>query len=674
MKEAAGTIDKYQPLWGSWKADELIAQEDGCELYRVYKEEWGKQYVSTVKLLSFLVGRNDILEAQTLGLDPAELPLYFKSLVDIQNEIELMYRLRGSSNIIAYEDHTVFEKKDGKGWDVLIRMEYLQPLSRVIPGNGLEASEAARLGSDICRALEVCAREGIIHRDIKDSSIFVSPRGEYKLGSFGMAKELNKGGRSALQSLSPLYMAPELYKEQGYDSSVDIYSLGIVMYKLLNRGRLPFLPPPPGIITAGIAEKALLRRMSGEELPLPVNAGDSLGAIVLKACSYEKKDRYKSPAEFRQKLERFLKAESRSTRGCVAAPAQRSDCTGKACPEKEEAALEAAYVRELEKVAVVELAASIDKMDNERRKKDMRFIRNACIAAAIAILAFTAAFFNAYKTEQAAEEGPVAEAASIPVKAAGPSPTVEATPVPEPAAVKSGEDHYNEGIKHMKYSRFRQAISAFEEAKKLGYDTRKSDSQIRTARKKLELQKLNSEAMKLYEQKDYENAITAFESLARADAAAGSLAQYSDSFFRLAEEHNLSGVEYHNQGKLEQSVKEFDAALGVLDRMKKEEVKYEQARYNRQYELYDRNRDSLLEKMGRIDEYIRLADEGNRAGVQYFSEGSLDRAKEEFEKALVCLGKIKQLVPKYQESRYESLVKICGDNLNSIEEKLAPEQ
>jgi len=645
MKEAARTIDKYQPLWGSWKADELIAQEDGCELYRVHKEEWGKQYVSTVKLLSFLVGRNDIIEAQTLGLDPAELPLYFKSLVDVQNEIELMYRLRGGSNIVAYEDHAIFEQMDGKGWDVLIRMEYLQPISRVIQRSGLEASEAARLGSDICRALEVCAREDIIHRGIKDSSIFVSPRGEYKLGGFGMAREPNRGGRSALQSLSPLYMAPELYKEQGYDSSVDIYSLGIVMYKLLNRGRLPFLPPPPGTITAEDAERALLRRMSGEELPLPVNAGESIGTIVLKACSYYKKDRYKSPAEFRQKLERFLKTENRSPKTDAFVPVPTSDCPGKTHPEKEEAVLGAAYARELEKIAVVELAASIDKMDNERRKKDMRFIRNVCIAAAIAVMAFTAAFLNAYEAGQSAEEEPADKAASISVQAVEPSPTVETTPTLEPVA-----------------------------AKRLGYDAGKSDSQIRTARKKLELQKLNSEAMKLYEQGDYENAITAFGSLARADAAAGSLPQYSDCFFRLAEKHNLSGVEYHNQGKLEQSVKEFDEALAVLDRLKKEAVKYDQVRYNKQYGIYDGNKSSLLEKMGRIDEYIKLADECNRAGVKHFSEGSLDAAKEKFEKALEYLGKISQLAPQYKESRYKSLVKICGDNLSSIEEKLEPER
>lgn len=674
MKEATKTIDKYQPLWGSWRLDGLVARESGYELYRVCKEEWGKQYVSIVKHHSFQVDARDIMEAQALGLGSAELPAYFKSLIgNIQNEIELMYRLRGNSNIAAYEDHVIYEKDGGKGWDVLIRMEYLEPLSSIVAGNGLETVQVARLGIDICKALEACVREGIIHRDIKDSSIFVSTRGEYKLGSFGVARELTRSGRSALTSLSPLYMAPELYMEQGYDSTADIYSLGMVMYKLLNRGRLPFLPLPPGMISAEAVEQALLRRMSGEELPLPVDAGESLGAIVLRACSFDKKDRYKSPAEFRQKLERFLKAGGKSQKPDNSMLAISVDYSERALGEKDEVSAEAPYSGESEIAAVAELAASADKKDKERRIEDMRFVRNVCIMLAIATLAFASAFFVAYKTEPIAEE-PEVKASAIPITAVSPSPTAVAEPDPTAAAAKSGEEYYNDGMRHMKHERFWQAISAFEEAKKLGYDNKKIDSQIRSARKRLELQKLSSNAMKLYEQKEYEKAIAAFAELSKADTTVNSLPQYSDSFFNLAEKHNLSGVEYHNQGKLKQSLEEFDAALGIMDRMKQENIKLDQSRFNKQYGIYDMNRNSLLEKLGKIEEYIRSADEHNRAGVQFFSEGSLDKAKVEFEKALEQLERIRLLSPKYQESQYTKLTKLCGENLIIIQEKLGSER
>ncbi|MDD3706301.1 MAG: serine/threonine protein kinase, partial [Clostridiaceae bacterium] len=112
MKDSDRAIEKYQPLWGFWRVDELIGQGIGCEIYSVYKEEWGKRYVSTVKFMSFSISKNDISEAQAIGIERAAMPEYFKSLlVNVQNEIELMYKLRGNSNIVTYEDHGIYEKK-----------------------------------------------------------------------------------------------------------------------------------------------------------------------------------------------------------------------------------------------------------------------------------------------------------------------------------------------------------------------------------------------------------------------------------------------------------------------------------------------------------------------------------------------------------------------------------
>jgi serine/threonine protein kinase len=534
--------------------------------------------------------------------------------------------------------------------------------------------EIIRLGIDICKALEACAREGIIHRDIKDSSIFVSAKGEFKLGSFSMAKELMKGGRGALAQLSPLYMAPELYKEQGYDSSADIYSLGIVMYKLLNKGRLPFLPLPPDAITVDAAESALSLRMSGETMNLPVDGSEALGTIVLKACSYDKKDRYKSPHEFRQKLERLLKAGNKAAKldGIIAD--NTSEYTAEISSEKEETDVVAAYAKELEKIAVVELAASVDKINNNHKLKKKRFLRNIGICSAVVILAFTAAFISAYDVEPATEL-PAAESAAgtiqiTPSPINETTPTLTLTPTPVPTGIKSAEDHYKEGMTHMRNNRYWMAISAFEEAKKLGYEVEKSESQIRAAKKRIEVQKLNSKAINYYEQHEYEMAISVFSELAKADVSYKNSTQYSDSFFKLAEEHNLLGVKYFNEGKPEQSEKEFETALGVLERLKRDLIKYDQQKYNEEYGIYNGNKSNMLDKIQKIDEYIKLADEFNREGVKYVTEGTLYSAKYEVENALKELGKIKLLVPEYKESRYIALKKICEDNLRSIESKL----
>lgn len=107
-------------------------------------------------------------------------------------------------------------------------------------------ADVIRLGIDMCRALEVCAKENIIHRDIKPSNIFVSEHGDYKLGDFGVARHLEASCRELSKKGTYDYMAPEVYRDSVYDARADIFSLGIVLYKLMNNGRIPFLPPAPG--------------------------------------------------------------------------------------------------------------------------------------------------------------------------------------------------------------------------------------------------------------------------------------------------------------------------------------------------------------------------------------------------------------------------------------------
>ena len=101
-------------------------------------------------------------------------------------------------------------------------------------------------------------------------------------------------------------MAPEVYNGKPYGTTVDIYSLGLILYRLLNGNRLPFLPLAPAPITYADRENAWAKRFNGAPLPMPSHAEGRLGEIVLKACAYEPKDRYSSPVQMRQDLEAIL--------------------------------------------------------------------------------------------------------------------------------------------------------------------------------------------------------------------------------------------------------------------------------------------------------------------------------------------------------------------------------
>ena len=84
---------------------------------------------------------------------------------------------------------------------------------------------------------------------------------------------------------------------------MDIYALGLVLYKLMNHNRLPFLNLEKQLITYRDKENALTRRMSGETPPPPVDAGEAFGSVILKACAYDAKERYQTPEKFREALE-----------------------------------------------------------------------------------------------------------------------------------------------------------------------------------------------------------------------------------------------------------------------------------------------------------------------------------------------------------------------------------
>lgn len=297
-------------------------------------------------------------------------------------------------------------------------------------------------------------------------------------------------------------------------------------------------------------------------------------------------------------------------------------------------------------------------------------IKYAGIYFSIMLIAFIAAYYRAYEITPVEEE-PVARAIIRLTPAAEPSPTVKSTPTPEPILVKTGEDYYKEGMAFMRNNRYESAITAFREAKRLGYDPAKADSMISSAGKKAEAQRLASKARLYYSKKEYKSAISIYKQLAEIDAAYKSSDEYSNSYFRLAERHNALGVQYFNEGKPEQSVKEFEAALQLLQDLKDNVIKYDQAAYAKNYDTYSSNKNMMQEKAQKVKEYLAAADESNKAGVQYFTEDDLYGAKDEFERAISLLEKIKLMVPGYNDSKYAGLMKICSENLESIEAKLS---
>nr|MBQ6242793.1 leucine-rich repeat protein [Lachnospiraceae bacterium] len=134
------------------------------------------------------------------------------------------------------------------------------------------------------------------------TSYIIDPEGHFKLGDFGIARQLELTTGAYTRVGTPFYSAPEVAEGKRYDRRADIYSLGLVMYRLLNGGRLPFMPEKR-LMTPADRRNALERRLSGEAIPAPVNASESLAATVVKACAPKAGNRYENAAAFREALE-----------------------------------------------------------------------------------------------------------------------------------------------------------------------------------------------------------------------------------------------------------------------------------------------------------------------------------------------------------------------------------
>lgn len=292
--------NQYGRVFDHWQIQGFLGQGSGGKsaVFRLTRTDSNRGN-SALKVINLIEERGQID-----NLSDARLHDY-ESIREVckrsaEQEVWLMDSLQGNTNIVDYLDHTFVDWADetGFGRDMLIRMELLADLrGKIREGETFEESEVLKIGKDICTALILCHGKNILHRDIKPENIFVNKNGDYKLGDFGVSKILGSAP-TAMASTgvgTPEYAAPE-QSSGHYDTRVDIYSLGLVLYELSNKNRLPFA-------TSGyVRPEEVQKRILGTPLPAPSEASEGLWAVIEKACAYKPQDRYQSAQEFLEAL------------------------------------------------------------------------------------------------------------------------------------------------------------------------------------------------------------------------------------------------------------------------------------------------------------------------------------------------------------------------------------
>jgi eukaryotic-like serine/threonine-protein kinase len=238
---------------------------------------------------------------ETLGRDVA-----VKTLNPDLANTEVMSRFRAEATILAKLNHpqiaTIFELFREEN-ELLMVMEFVrgETLDKLSERLGpIAPDRAAYLIDMILSALEHAHRAGVVHRDIKPANVMVTDEGGIKIMDFGIARVLGAEQKTIDFRLmgTPAYMSPEQVVGEEVDGRSDLYSVGVLFYRLLT-GALPF--------SADTALGMLQRQIRDTPTPLHVHR-PSLPAwcdqIVQRALAKTPADRFQSAEEFRDALSR----------------------------------------------------------------------------------------------------------------------------------------------------------------------------------------------------------------------------------------------------------------------------------------------------------------------------------------------------------------------------------
>ena len=242
----------------------------------------------------------------TLGRDVALKLLHAQALDSEAARNRFLREARTLSHLNHPHICTVYEIGEADG-RTFIAMEYVkgQPLSSIIPRDGLPIETMLRYGAQVAEAIGHAHEHGIVHRDLKSANVVVTPESEVKVLDFGLARHLESDQDGTLETQegmtqpgivlgTPGYMAPEVLVGKPADARSDIWALGVILHEMAS-GALPFTGPTPVEFASAILKEP--------PAALPARVSPMLQGIVHRCLAKEPGQRYQTAGEVRAALE-----------------------------------------------------------------------------------------------------------------------------------------------------------------------------------------------------------------------------------------------------------------------------------------------------------------------------------------------------------------------------------
>ena len=227
---------------------------------------------------------------------------------------QLRQRFENEANFMASLDHpniTRVSDIEEQNETLAIVMELLEGEDledRVKRAGPLSNSEVKVIFNQVLNAFDYAHSKGIVHRDIKPANIFIDKNNQVKILDFGIAKIFGTGNemtQTGTQMGTPVYMSPEQVKgDKSIDHRSDIYSLGVSLYYLLS-GKVPYE-------SAAESSFEIFTKIVNEQIPNLANSS-FYDAIIQKAVSKDRNERYQSVGEFIDALNEAEGSTAKST-------------------------------------------------------------------------------------------------------------------------------------------------------------------------------------------------------------------------------------------------------------------------------------------------------------------------------------------------------------------------
>ena len=302
--------NSLNPVFGEWYTEKQLGSGTDGKVFSIYKEKYdGTKERSVLKIIRLGENRGDIKT-----FDPNENIVieneeeYYSTIISgITDNIKAVMESDGGKYIVRYEDFELRKASDGKGRLILLKLEEMRSLADLLKDFSFTLEETLRLGISVCKSLIKCRSfGGYIYPNLKPENILFDRNGVCKLGDFGTFSLLEPSKTSIAYKRTQYYMAPEIIRTGRMNNTADTYALGLVLYMLSNRGRLPFAEQYPEKVTINSLNEGVQKRAAGVRFPEPQLASDELKKIIAKACAFKPNERYFTPEQMLSDLTNAL--------------------------------------------------------------------------------------------------------------------------------------------------------------------------------------------------------------------------------------------------------------------------------------------------------------------------------------------------------------------------------